>query len=177
VSLSLSLSSTFIYFPFGYLSLSISSLVNPFLGSISLSASSLCLLCLFFSLQHSVSILNSSIPFILSLSFSFPLSFSAYFSCTFSTSSFSFHPKISAPYVNILCIMLSNITILFLKSPPLLSVSYSSNPSHCLNSFPHYLSDMCLIRGSFVESATHGVAGLRRWSYFTCTWRAVLRRN
>jgi energy-converting hydrogenase Eha subunit C len=40
-----------------------------------------------------------------------------YFSCTFSTSSRSFHPKISAPYINILFVMLSNIIILLLKSP------------------------------------------------------------
>jgi hypothetical protein len=32
-----------------------------------------------------------------------------------------------------------------------LSLSYSLNTSHYLICFPHYLSDMCLIRGSFIE--------------------------
>jgi hypothetical protein len=40
-------------------------------------------------------------------------------------------------------------------SPPeitsLLSVFYSPNTSYYLICFPHYLSDMCLIRGSFIE--------------------------
>jgi hypothetical protein len=31
------------------------------------------------------------------------------------------------------------------------SLSYSSSTSHYLFCFPHYLSDVCLIRGSFVE--------------------------
>jgi hypothetical protein len=49
-----------------------------------------------------------------------------YFSCIFSISSCSFYPQISAPYINILSIMVSNIIILLLKSPP-----------HFLSLIPH----------------------------------------
>jgi hypothetical protein len=82
-SLSLSHSSSFIHLPFA-LNLSTSSLAYPFL--------SLLLLRVFFfhSFQHSVSILHSSLPSILS-----PLK---YFSCISSTSSCSFHPQITAPH-------------------------------------------------------------------------------
>jgi hypothetical protein len=86
----------------------------------------------FFSLQHSVSILHSSFPSILSSNFtalfllhsslttypgiflSTPCTFLKYFSCTFSTSSCSFRPQVSAPYISMLSPMLSNIIILSL---------------------------------------------------------------
>jgi hypothetical protein len=95
-----------------------------FSDSISLSPSSPCF---FFSLQHSVTILHSSLPSILSSNFatlfpaftlilfllhssltstpSTPSTPLKYFSCTFSTSSRSFHSQISALYINILSIM------------------------------------------------------------------------
>jgi hypothetical protein len=139
VSLSLSLRSTFIHLPFA-LNLSTSSLVPS--------------LFFFVSLQHSASA-GCTLPFHSfcpqTLPLSFPLSLSAYSSCalpslcnlaflcpllapisniyfswTLSTSSCSFHPQISAPYINTLSTMLSNIIILLLKSPP-----------HFLSPIPH----------------------------------------
>jgi hypothetical protein len=74
---------------------------------------------LFLSSPASVSILHSSLPSNLSSNFAalFP---------AFSLSSL-FHPQISAPYINILCIMLVVLV------------------GYYLICFPHYLSDMCLI--------------------------------
>jgi hypothetical protein len=88
-----------------------------------------------FSLQHFVSILHSPLSSILSsnfaalCSYTLPSLYNLAFLCpllsplsniflAFSTSSCSFHPEISAPYINILSIMFSNIIILLLKSPP-----------------------------------------------------------
>jgi hypothetical protein len=55
-------------------------------------------------------------------------------------------------YISILSIMFSNIIILLLKSSPhFLLLLLFPNTCHCLICFVHYFSDMCLIRGSFIE--------------------------
>jgi hypothetical protein len=135
----------------------------PFTQFYILSPSSLCFL---------LFLLHSSLPSIClqTLPLSFPLSLSAYSSYTLSslcnlafpssllvplsTSPCSFHPQISAPYINTLSIMLSNIIILLPEITSLLSLSYSPNTSHCLFCFPQYLSDICRICGSFIECVT-----------------------
>jgi hypothetical protein len=107
--------------------------------SLSLSLSLSFFSVFFFSPSFCYSILHSSIPSILSSNFGalFPaftlslfllhssltmqpglsLSTLTYFSRIFSTSSCSFHLQISAPFINKLSVMLSNIIILLLKSP------------------------------------------------------------
>jgi hypothetical protein len=123
VSLSLSLSSTFIYHSFAFnVLMFLMFLMFPLLhwntcfsDSISLS---LFLLRVFFSSIRLVSCTSPFHPFCLQ---TLPLSLSSYyshtlpavslsllkyFSCTFFTSSCSFHPQSSAPYINILSIML-----------------------------------------------------------------------
>jgi hypothetical protein len=163
VSLSLSLSSTFIHLPSALLIFPLLHRRTRSSDSISLSPSSLCFL---------LFLLHSSLPSIClqTLPLSFQLSLSAYSSYTLSslcnlafpssllvplsTSPCSFHPQISAPYINTLSIMLSNIIILLPEITSLLSLSYSPNTSHCLICFPQYLSDICRICGSFIECVT-----------------------
>src|SRR5699024_970790 len=96
------------------------------------------------SFRHSNSILHSSLSFVLSSDrtallpvsiFSFstlhssltmypgvcrstPSTHLTYFSCTLSTSSYSFHPHTSAPYIRILPIRLSKIIFRLLKLHP-----------------------------------------------------------
>jgi hypothetical protein len=137
VSLSLSLSSTFIHLPFA-LNLSTSSLACPFF-------SSPCS----FSFLFSIPSVSCTLPFHLfcpqTLLLSFPLTLfphyltcrfsvhpSQFFFCLFSTSTYSFHSQISAPYINILSIMLSNVNIVLLKSPPYFLSPIRQTHSMCL---------------------------------------------
>jgi hypothetical protein len=80
------------------------------------------------------------------VSLSTPSTHLKYFSCTLSTSSCSFHPQISAPYISTLSTMLSNIIILLPNSPPHF-LSDSANTSNYLGRLPHYLSHLRLVRG------------------------------
>jgi hypothetical protein len=128
----------------------------------------------------SIPLVSCTLPFhsfcLQTLPLFFPLSLSAYssyilrslcnvaflcpllapFSNIFFALSCSFHRQTSAPYINtlVLSIMLSNIIIFLLKSPPHFFLSYSPNTSHYLICLPHYFSDMCLIRDSFIECVT-----------------------
>jgi hypothetical protein len=66
------------------------------------------------------------------------------------TSSCSFHPQISAPYISTLSTSSRTASFSSRTHPPL-SLSYSPNTSNYLDRFPHYLSHLRIVRGSLVE--------------------------
>jgi hypothetical protein len=135
--------------------------LSPSLCSFSFLSSILLLFCTLRFLSSNFAALFPSFtlsPFLLyfslntqpAVSLSIPSTHLKYFSCTLSTSFCSFHPRIFAPYINILYHALEH------HHPPPeitspLSLSYSPHTSHYLVCLPHYLSDVCLIRDSFIE--------------------------
>jgi hypothetical protein len=131
--------------------------------SISFSPSSPCS----FYFLSSIPLVSCPLPFhpfcLQTLPLSFPLSLSAYssltlkyFSCTFPTSSCSFHLQISAPDINTLSIMLSNIIILLLKSPPNFLSPIPQTDSTLPSSSPSY-KYCSLVLFSYLPSSTHSL--------------------
>jgi hypothetical protein len=141
-------------------------LILPVLSGFFYSLPSFLLVCVFLPFTqlytHPFSFCSQSFHF-------FTLSLSAYSSCTLpSLCNLAFLCPFLAPLSNIFLALslpspvpsiprslppVHQYTLKHHHSPPEvtspLSVSYSPNTSHYLICLPHYLSDMCLIRGSF----------------------------
>jgi hypothetical protein len=102
---------------------------------------------LFPAFTLSLFFLYSSLNMQPGVSLSSPSTHLKYFFCSLSTSFCSFHPRISARTLY--------HALEHHHSPPEitspLSLSYSPHRFHYLVCLPHYLSDVCLIRGSFIE--------------------------